>query len=103
MPTLGQIGVKRDACLDGVRAATRGSLQILSALGRTADSTIVHLARLLDGGTPVALRLVRLPDSKHEFELDILEKLDSSLPAPPAKCPKCKADLHGWGWVVHSN
>ena len=44
----------------------------------------------------MALRLVRLPDSKHEFDLDILEELDSSLPAPPAECPKCRADLRGW-------
>ncbi len=97
LPTLGQLGIERDPFLDGVRAATKGSLEILGELGRTADSTIVYLARRLEGETLVALRLVRLPDSKHEFELDILEELDSSLPAPPAKCPQCQGDLRGWG------
>ena len=97
LPTLGQLGIERDPFLDGVRAATKGSLKILGELGRTADSTIVYLARRLEGETLVALRLVRLPDNKHEFELDILEELDSSLPAPPAKCPQCQGDLRGWG------
>ena len=97
LPTFGKLGQARDPFLDGVKAATKGSLEILGELGRTADSTIAYLASRLDSGTLVALRLVRLADSKHEFELDILEELDSSLPAPPAKCPQCQADLRGWG------
>lgn len=97
LPTLGHPGKKRDPFLDGVRAATEGSLEILGEISRTEDGTIVYLARYLDGGALVALRLVRGLGARHEYDLDIFEELDSSLPAPPTNCPVCRAALGGWG------
>ena len=97
LPTLGHPGDERDPFLDGVQAATKGLLEILGEIGRTTDGTIVYLARHLDVGSLVALRLVRVPGNENAYDLDILEELDSSLPAPPADCPACLSELHGWG------
>jgi Sel1 repeat-containing protein len=88
-----------DKFLRAVQRAVAGDFEVLGELGRGGKGKIVYLARETASRHLVALQLVpgeRGPESG-ELWLDVLRKLDGSVPSPEGKCPICHQKMVGWG------
>ncbi len=86
--------------LAAVRRAVAGDYDALGELGRGADGVIVYLARELSTGHLVALRLTpgdHTARDAGEMWLEVLRRLDDTVPAAGAHCPRCERALAGWG------
>jgi hypothetical protein len=101
LPTLETRGRPKDRFLEAVQAAARGEFEILGELGRRPDGSIAYLARDVVEPRLVALRLVRTSGSKHQYTLDVLKELDSTVPAEGSGCTRCGTDPRGWGRFCH--
>jgi hypothetical protein len=88
-----------DKFLRAVQRAVAGDFEVLGELGRGAKGKIVYLARETASRGLVALQL--LPGEggveAGELWLDVLRKLDASVPSAEGKCPRCSQTLRGWG------
>jgi TPR repeat protein len=88
-----------DKFLRAVQRAVAGDFEVLGELGRGAKGKIVYLARETASRGLVALQL--LPGDggveAGELWLDVLRKLDASVPSADGKCPRCGQALRGWG------
>jgi hypothetical protein len=88
-----------DRFLRAVQRAVAGDFEVLGELGRGAKGKIVYLARETASKHLVALQL--LPDEKGpeagEMWLDVLRKLDGSVPSADGTCPRCGQVTRGWG------
>ena len=88
-----------DKFLRAVQRAVGGDFDVLGELGRGSKGKIVYLARETASRHLVALQLLPGeggPDSG-ELWLDVLRKLDGSVPSAEGKCPRCGETLRGWG------
>lgn len=97
LPTLGTAGERKGKFLAAVRKAAAGEFEILGELGRRPEGGVAYLARDLVHGRLVALRFELTPGSRHDYVLEVLKELDSSLPASGLGCPRCGEPLRGWG------
>ena len=88
-----------DKFLRAVQRAVTGDFEVLGELGRGAKGKIVYLARETASRGLVALQL--LPGDggveSGELWLDVLRKLDGSVPSADGNCPRCGQLLRGWG------
>src|SRR5262249_36688099 len=85
--------------LEAVQRAVADDYQVLGEMGRGAKGKIVYLARELSSGRLVALQLVPGDafEQSGELWLDVLRKLDESVPSGESACPRCGQVLRGWG------
>jgi len=85
--------------LEAVQKAVAGDYEVLGEMGRGAKGKIVYLARETATRHLVALQLTPSEGSadRGEIWLDVLRKLDASVPAGDDKCPRCSAAMRGWG------
>jgi len=85
--------------LKEVRTSLGGQFEVFGELGRAVEGKVVYLARELSSGHLVALQLV--PDragsgGNEDYWVEVLRKLDASVPAVPGNCPRCGNQLRGW-------
>ena len=95
LPAAGAAAGARDEFLEAVRAAAAGDFDVLGEIGRVPGGAIAYLARDLASGKLVALSLTG-GSSGSEYLLDVANRLDSNLPAPPSTCAHCNAPVRGW-------
>jgi hypothetical protein len=88
-----------DVFLEAVREVAAGEFEILGQMGRGKDLSIVYLARDLEDGGLVALRLE--PGPGDEYLLDVVEQLDASIPSTGGSCPSCAVQVREWGRFCH--
>ena len=88
-----------DKFLRAVQRAVAGDFEVLGELGRGAKGRIVYLARETASRGLVALQLVPGEGGVESGELwlDVLRKLDPSVPSAEGQCPRCGQALRGWG------
>ncbi|MBX3145438.1 MAG: SEL1-like repeat protein [Gemmatimonadales bacterium] len=82
--------------LEQVRLAAEGAYDILGEMGRSKSGNVVYLARELEGGNLVAMKLSREAGAPDEFNLEVVRTLDGSVPGLESKCPECKGTLPDW-------
>src|SRR5687767_4514020 len=78
--------------LRAVQKAVAGEYEILGELGRGRKGTIVYLSREIATSHLVALRFTPgdgTAQAAGEMWLDVLRRLDDSVPAAGAPCPRC--------------
>lgn len=87
-----------DPFLAFVREAAEGAYDVLGEMGRSKSGNVVYLARELESGNLVAMKLARVKDAQNadEFNLEVVKTLDGALPGLESKCPECKAVLPDW-------
>lgn len=88
-----------DTLLRAVQKAVAADYEVLGELGRGAQGRIVYLAREAGTRHLVALQLTPADGEPRagEMWLDVLKKLDASVPSGDDKCPRCATALRGWG------
>lgn len=82
--------------LEQVRLAAEGAYDILGEMGRSKSGNVVYLARELETGNLVAMKLSRDAGAPDEFTLEVVRTLDGSVPGLESKCPECKGLLPDW-------
>lgn len=80
--------------LHQVREAAQGVYDILGEMGRSTHGNVVYLARELESGHLVALKLTR--SGTAEYALDVVRTLDTTVPGLESSCPQCRAVLPDW-------
>jgi TPR repeat protein len=94
---VGQGGDPYDQLLAQVREAATGVYDVLGEMGRSKSGNVVYLARELESGHLVAMKLSRtVGASEGEFNHEVVKTLDGSMPGLENKCPECKALLPDW-------
>jgi len=83
-----------DELLEQVRATAEG-FTVYGELGRNSDRDIWYLARDLEGGHLVALRL-RQQGADESYSLEIAKELDKEVPLGGGDCPGCGAPLRSF-------
>lgn len=86
----------RDEVLEAVRDAAKEEYEVFGEIGRAPDGTVAYLARDLVSKKLVALRLTRGVAAKNEYLLEVADRLDATVPAPPSNCARCQAEIRGW-------
>jgi len=96
LPTGGEGAGAEDSLLAAVRATAAPDFDVLGEIARRErDGVVVFLARAVADQGLVALRLT--PDAGGQsFQLELVHKLDSGLPAPSGTCSKCGAPFVAW-------
>jgi hypothetical protein len=85
-----------DALLAAVRATAAPDFEVLGEIARSArDGAVLFLARAAADGGLIALRLTR-GSGGGEFLLELVRKLDPTLPSPEGNCPRCGARFVAW-------
>ena len=85
--------------LKEVRTSLGGQFEVFGELGRAAEGKVVYLARELATRHLVALQLVPADGGQgasDDYWVEVLRKLDGSVPAAPSNCPRCGNALRGW-------
>ena len=85
--------------LKEVRTSLGGQFEVFGELGRAAEGKVVYLARELASRHLVALQLVPADGGQgatEDYWVEVLRKLDGSVPAAPSNCPRCGNHLRGW-------
>jgi TPR repeat protein len=84
--------------LKAVQKAVAGDYEVLGEMGRGAKGRIVYLGREMATRHLVALQLTPGEGSQERGEiwLDVLRKLDASVPSGDDKCPRCGGAIQGW-------
>lgn len=88
-------GAAPDPLLEAVRDAAAGEYSVLGEIGRAPNGITAYLARDLPSQKLVVLRLT--PGAGAEYVLEVVTEIDTSVPAPPTACPRCKTPVRGWG------
>jgi hypothetical protein len=86
--------------LRAVQEAVAGEFEVFGELGRGRDGVVVYLARELATRHLVALRFTpgdRTTRDAGEMWLEVVRRLDETVPAADASCPRCGKPLPGWG------
>jgi TPR repeat protein len=78
-----------------VQQAAQGVYDILGEMGRSKSGNVVYLAREVETGHLVALKLTR-GGAGEEYSLEVVRTLDSMIPGLESKCPECKTVLPDW-------
>jgi TPR repeat protein len=78
-----------------VQQAAQGVYEILGEMGRSRSGNVVYLAREVETGHLVALKLTR-GGSNEEYALEVVRTLDSTVPGLESSCPECKTVLPDW-------
>jgi hypothetical protein len=87
-----------DKLLRAVQRAVASEYEVLGEMGRGAQGKIVYLARETSTRHLVALQLAPTEGAPTgDMWLDVLRKLDGSVPSGDDKCPRCGQQLRGWG------
>lgn len=83
--------------LQAVQKAVAGEHEILGELGRGDRGKVVYLAREVASGHLVALQLLPATDAAGDLWLEVVRKLDASVPSVEGACPRCGKAVVGWG------
>ncbi|MGE0441387.1 MAG: PEGA domain-containing protein [Gemmatimonadales bacterium] len=83
-----------DQLLSQVRAAAEGVYDVLGEMGRSKSGNVVYLAREIESGNLVAMKLSRT--GGNDFNLEVVRTLDSSVPGLESTCPECRNVLRDW-------
>jgi len=86
---------REDPLLDSVREAAAGEYTVLGEIGRAPNGIVAYLARDVISKKLVVLRLTASVTG--EYLLEVVTEIDTSVPAPPTACPRCRAPVRGWG------
>ncbi len=97
LPSLDTPVAQGDRVLQAVREAAAGDYEVFGEMGRSSDGTVAYLARDLTSKKLVALKLAPVRGRKHEYLLDVVSQLNSSLPSAESHCPRCGWVLRRWG------
>ncbi|HEY7685137.1 MAG TPA: zinc ribbon domain-containing protein [Gemmatimonadales bacterium] len=84
-----------DPLLVAVREAAADEYAVLGEVGRAPTGAVAYLARDVATKKLVVLRLTI--SAGNEYLLEVVNQLDTSVPAPPTACPRCRAPVRGWG------
>ena len=80
-----------------VRSAAEGAYEILGEIGRSKSGNVVYLAKELESGNLVAMKLSRVAGAAaEEFNLEVVDTLDQAVPGLESKCPDCGTVLPDW-------
>ncbi len=84
--------------LKQVREAAGDVYKIEGEIGRSKSGSIIYLAREMETGHLVALKLQRNQDATdgEDYTLSVVRTLDATLPGLESKCPECKSILPDW-------
>ncbi len=84
--------------LDAVRGLGAGRFEVLGPLGKDREGEYAFLARELAGGRLVVLkrRVVGSAAGSNSSVLEVIERLDSSVPPPAGSCAFCHAPFSNW-------
>jgi hypothetical protein len=85
--------------LSAVRAAAGSDFDVLGEIARDGSKTVVFLARDLQSKGLVVLKLIHSTSSEtgqDEYVLEVMEKLDSSVPDIENYCSRCQSKLRRW-------
>ena len=87
-----------DQLLAQVRQAAEGVYDVLGEMGRSKTGNVVYLAKELETGSLVAMKLSRAKAGQPEqdFTLEVVKTLDGAVAGLENKCPECKALLPDW-------
>lgn len=80
-----------DQLMAQVRQAAEGAYDVLGEMGRSRGGNVVYLARELESGHLVAMKLTRTQGD--EFTLEVVKTLDGAVPGLENKCPECRSVL----------
>jgi hypothetical protein len=96
IPALGGTERPRDLLLEAVQDAAAGEYEVFGEIGRGEGGAMVYLARDLVDKNLVVLRLTsgRRAD---DYFLEVVKRLDESVPAPESICSGCGKPLRQWG------
>lgn len=84
-----------DQLLAQVREAATGVYDVLGEMGRSKSGNVVYLAREIESGHLVAMKLSRSKGGS-DFDLEVVKTLDTAIPGLESKCPECKEVLGDW-------
>ncbi len=79
--------------LRSVRSLAAGRFDVFGPLGQDAAGKLAFLGRDLGAGRLVVLKAGGSP---HSSNLQVLDKLDASVPPPAGACPVCQTPFAGW-------
>lgn len=88
------------ARLKAVQKALAGEFEVFGELGRGAGDVVVYLARDLATAHLLALRFTPGEGSTRnagEMWMEVIRRLDETVPAANTSCPECGKSLSGWG------
>jgi len=88
-------GATDDPLLAAVQDAAAGEFVVLGEIGRAPTGVVGYLARDTKSRRLVVLRLTA--GSAGDYLLEVVTEIDTSVPAPPTECPRCRAPVRGWG------
>lgn len=97
LPRVGPAEQTRDVFLEAVRGVAAGEYEVFGEICRGAGGTIAYLARDLADKKLVVLRLAAGGGSSDDYSLEVVKRLDASVPAPKGTCPRCSEPLRQWG------
>jgi len=97
LPRVRQAERPRDVLLEAVRGVAAGEYEVFGEICRGAGGTIAYLARDLADKKLIVLRLAAGAGPGDEYSLEVVKRLDASVPAPKGVCPRCGAPLRQWG------
>lgn len=84
-----------DPLLEAVRSAAADEFTVLGEIGRAPNGVVAYLARDTASQKLIVLRLTASVTG--EYLLEVVTEIDTSVPAPPTECPRCRAPVRGWG------
>ena len=91
---------ERDPALDAaageVGRLAAGRFEILGPLGRDPQDVYAFLARPAAGGEHLVVLKAVAHDPFQPRALEVLERLDVSVPPPAGACPVCQSPFKGW-------
>jgi serine/threonine protein kinase/Cdc6-like AAA superfamily ATPase len=85
-----------DPLVRAVKEAAGDAFEVIGDLDPTQLDPKAYLAREASTRRLVGLRLVREGDGE-SYLLDVLQRLDDTVPAPERPCPNCSLPLNHWG------
>lgn len=96
LPATGSQTGSEDPVLAAVKAAAAPDYEVLGEIARSArDGKVLFLARAGVGGGLVALRLSP-GTGPEDFLLELVRRLDSTLPSPEGTCWRCGKPFTKW-------
>ena len=84
------------AALGSIRVLASDRFEILGPLGQDREGEFAFLAREGLADFLVVLKLRRSGNTRAPAELQVVKRLDSSVPPPAGSCPVCQTPFSGW-------
>ncbi len=82
--------------LGSIRILASDRFEILGPLGQDREGEFAFLAREALADFLVVLKVRRSGNTRAQAELQVVRRLDSSVPPPAGSCPVCQTPFSGW-------